>query len=86
MTVVSTGDEIYLSRCGLSSRFFKKCVHPSHFGDKSKYFVRVSKGFIKVQSGDPSSSTSKVSHIPILLDYFVPGERDNRRCCELITL
>ena len=84
MTVVSIGDEIYLSRCRLSSRLSKKCVYPSHFGDISKYFLSVSKGFIKVQSGDPS--TSKVSHIPVLLDYFVLGERDNRRCCELITL
>lgn len=32
MTVVSTGDEIYLSRCGLSSRFSKICVYPSHLG------------------------------------------------------
>ena len=61
-------------------------MHPSHFGDNSKYFVSGSKGFITVQSGDPPSSTSKVSHVPILLDFSVLGEGDNRRCCELITL
>lgn len=71
MTVVSTGDEIYLSRCGLSSRFSKICVYPSHLGDNSKYFLSVSKGFIKVQSGDPSFTSDLATSQFFLITLFL---------------
>jgi len=88
MIDVGTGDEIYLTRCGLGSRFFKKCVHPSHFQVIHAIF-KCTKGliFAKVQSGNHSLLPQKLA-IPqfCLITLFLGKGKLEGRLCELITL
>lgn len=88
MIGVGTGEEIYLLRGGLSSRFFKKkkCASVTSLHNL-KPFLSARKDFVKACSSHHFSSTSEVIHIPILLNFSVLEKREiGRNFYKLITL